>query len=440
MPFSRKLLYLVAIVVVLVIVAIAGKKAGWWGQSSTVEVTVEKIERRNIVETVSASGKIYPSLEVKLSPDVSGEIIDILVEEGDSVNEGDLIIKIRPDIYLSLLNRAEASVNQSKANLLNSEARLLQVQAQFDNAKATFERNEKLWKQKVISEADYLNALASFKSSEGELAAAKQTVEASRFSVKVAEAAQKEAGDNLRQTSIYAPTTGTISMLNVEKGERVVGTTQMAGTEMVRVADLSSMEVQVDVTENDILRVQLGDTAEIEVDAYLGRKFKGLVTYIANSSKVEQTLTTESVTNFVVKIQLLPSSYQDLVSDIDPFPFKPGMSASVDIFTQQANNVIAVPIQAITLSEDNPGDEPYEVVYVYENGKAKKMKVETGIQDNFYIEVKNGLSDDLDIITGPYRIIARVLKDGDPVSRAKDDDLAKNKPTPAETTGDSGTK
>lgn len=422
MSFSRILIYLVVGLVVLLLLSVVGKKAGWWGKSSAVEVSVKTIERRNIMETVSASGKIYPALEVKISPDVSGEIIDILAEEGDSVTEGQLLIKIRPDIYISLLNRAEATLNQSKANLANSEARLLQIEAQFENAKVTFQRNEKLWQQKVISEADYLNALSAFKTSEGELAAAKQTVEASKYSVKVAEAAVKEANDNLRQTNIYAPATGTISMLNVEKGERVVGTTQMAGTEMLRVADLSVMEVQVDVTENDILRVGVGDTAEIEVDAYIGRKFKGVVTYIANSSKVETAMASESVTNFVVKIQLLHSSYQDLITDGAPFPFKPGMSASVDIYTNQAMDVLSVPIQAITLSEDEPGASPKEVVFVYQDGKAIKVDVETGIQDNFYIEIRNGLSDGAQIITGPYRIISRVLKSGDPVSLLKEDE------------------
>ncbi len=422
MSFSKILIYLVVGLVVLAVIAFSGKKAGWWGQSSTVEVTVKTIERRNIMETVSASGKIYPALEIKISPDVSGEVIDILAEEGDSVTEGELLVKIRPDIYISLQNRAEASLNQSKANLANSQARLLQVEAQFDNAKATFERNEKLWKQKVISEADYLNALSAFKTSEGELSAAKQTVEASKYSVKVAEAAVKEANDNLRQTNIYAPATGTISMLNVEKGERVVGTTQMAGTEMLRVANLSVMEVRVDVTENDILRVSVGDTAEIEVDAYIGRKFKGIVTYIANSSKAETSMASESVTNFVVKIELLHSSYDDLITDGAPFPFKPGMSASVDIYTSQALDVLSVPIQAITLSEDEPGAETEEVVFVFNDGVANKVKVETGIQDNFYIEIKNGLKDGDEIIIGPYRIISRVLKSGDPVARAKDGD------------------
>lgn len=425
MSLSRVLVYLLIAVVFVATVSIGGKKAGWWGKSSALEVSTKPVERRNIVETVSASGKIYPALEVKISPDVSGEIIDIYAEEGDSVKEGDLLIKIRPDIYLSLQNRADASLNQSKASLANSEARLLQVQAQFENAKATFDRNEKLWKQKVISEADYLNALSAFKTSEGELAAAKQTVEASKYSVKVAEAALKEANDNLRQTNIYAPTTGTISMLNVEKGERVVGTTQMAGTEMLRVADLSVMEVQVDVTENDILRVNLGDTAEIEVDAYIGRKFKGLVTYIANSSKAEASMASESVTNFVVKIQLLRSSYEDLITAGAQFPFKPGMSASVDIFTNQAIDALSVPIQAITLHEDEPGAKPEEVLFVFDNGVAKMIKVTTGLQDNFYIEIKNGLSGNEEVITGPYSTIARILKDGDPVSHLKKDEKAK---------------
>lgn len=421
---NRKLFtYLGIFIVILVVFLIVGKKAGWIGKDTALEVTTEVASLNNIMETVSASGKIFPAVEVKISPDVSGEIIELNVEEGDSVTEGDLIVRIRPDIYQSIYNRAEATLNQAKANLASAQARLTQIEAQFINAELTFKRNQELYDKGVLSKAEYDNAVASFKTSEGELTAAKQSVAAAEFSVKSAEAALKEASDNLRQTSIYAPMDGVLSMLNVEKGERVVGTTQMAGTEMLRIADFSNMEVHVDVTESVITRVHVGDTAEVEVDAYYGRKFKGIVIHIANSAagSGQLQLTSETVTNFTVKIKLLKSSYADLLEEHNGIPFKPGMSASVDIFTAQVNNELGIPIQAVLVDEE-PGKAPQEIVYLYKNGVAEKVFVETGIQDAYNIHIKSGLSEGDEIITGPYSTISRLLTDGDPVRKLEEED------------------
>lgn len=425
--FSWKTISALAVVVALLAAGgIAAKKKGWIGSGNVTEVTVEKAGRHTIEETVSASGKIFPETEVKISPDVSGEIIDIFFEEGDSVKRGDLLFIIRPDIYQSLLEQAEAMVNQSKASLANASARLIQVQAQFENAKATFDRNKKLYEEKVLSQADYDNAVAAFKSSEGELKAAEESVKGATFSVKSAEAALKEARDNLTRTKVYSPMTGVLSKLNVKKGERVVGTAQFTGTEMLIIADLSRMEVQVDVSENDIVRVSLNDTAEVEVDAFLDKKFKGVVRHVANSASTGTVLSSEQVTNFTVKISILPESYQALVTAGNPFPFKPGMSATAEIKTDLIQDALAVPIQCVTIREPEEGEEQAEkavkeeIVFVHENGKAKSVKVKTGIQDDKYIQIKEGLDENLEVVTGPYRAISRTLKEGDNIEVVKE--------------------
>lgn len=422
MSTKKLLIYSGAFVGLLIVVLFVGKKAGWIGENTSLEVTTSVAQRLDIVETVSASGKIYPALEVKISPDVSGEIIELNYEEGDSVQEDDLVVKIRPDIYQSLVNRADATLNQAKASLASAKARLTQAQAQFDNAKLIFDRNKKLFDEGVISQADYDNAVATFKTSEAELVSAKQNVAGSEYSVKSAEAALKEANDNLRQTTIYAPITGVISMLNVEKGERVVGTTQMAGTEMLRIADFSNMEVHVDVTESVITRVHVGDTAEVEVDAYYGRKFKGVVIHIANSATAQnQLLSSESVTNFTVKIHLLESSYADIMTADGRAPFKPGMSASVEIYTAQEIGALGIPIQAVLVDEE-PGKDPQEIIYLWNDGIAKKVPVKTGIQDSYFISITDGeVAEGDEIISGPYSTISRVLEDGDAVRKAEED-------------------
>lgn len=416
---------------------------------SVLSVTTEKATKRNITETVSANGKIQPEVEVKISPDVSGEIVELPVKEGGRVNKGDVLAKIRPDIYVSNLARMEASLNTSKANLSNAKARLSQVIAQFTNAESSFNRSKKLFEQGAISQADYDAAKANYESLKSDVNASEENIKAAEYNVKSAEASLKEANDNLAKTTIYSPVSGTISKLNVELGERVVGTSQMAGTDMMRIANLNEMEVSVEVNENDIVRVALNDTAIIEVDAYIDRTFNGIVTEIANSANITG-VSSDQVTNFTVKIRILQESYSDLLNEKLPgmSPFRPGMSATVDIQTQLANNIITVPIQAVTtridtinkkktkifpnkkeekseelevknLSEENNKKEkkekPEECIFIYSNGIAKMVKVKTGIQDANYIEVITGIKEGDEVITGPYAMVARILKDGDEV-------------------------
>jgi len=425
---SRKtLILLIAAVVALLTMAVVGKKKGWIGKGEVTEVTVEKVSRHTIEETVSASGKIFPETEVKISPDVSGEIIDIFFEEGDSVKKGDLLLTIRPDIYQSIVEQAEAALNQAKAALANSKARQSQMKAQYENARLSFERNTKLYEQKVLSQADYDNAVAAFKTAEGEMNAADESVRGAEFSVKSAEAALKEARDNLTKTKIFAPMSGILSKLNVKKGERVVGTMQFTGTEMLTIADLSKMEVRVDVSENDISRVSMGDTAEIDVDAFIGKNFRGVVKKVANSANTASTLTTEQVTNFTVKISILPESYKELVTPDRPYPFKPGMSATAEIKTDLRQNALSVPIQCVTIREEEEEDgksrqaegKKKEIVFVYANGKVKATEVKTGIQDDKYIEIIEGLNENQEVVSGPYRAISRSLKDGDEAKKVE---------------------
>lgn len=429
---KQKLFVILGITTVLLIVfAVVAKKQGWLRKGKAEEVTVVKTKKTSITEKVSASGKIFPVTEVKISPQVSGEIIEIFFEEGDTVKKGDLVLRIDPNIYRSLLLQSEAGLNQAKANLANSKARLAQISAQFDNAQLTFERNKKLFEKLAISQAEYENAVAAFKNVEGEFEAAKQTVQGAEFSIKSAEAALLQARDNLGFTTVYAPMNGIISSMLVKKGERVVGTSQMAGTEMLRIADLNEMELRVDVSENDILRINLNDTAEIEVDAYIDRKFMGIVTQIANSSTStnQQTLTlnTDQVTNFMVRVRLMKNSYEDLLKNsATPSPFKPGMSASVEILTNRADNVIAVPIQCVTVRDDDETRKKDEIVFRVGKGNiAEAVKVKTGIQDDRYIQIVSGLEEGETIINGPYRAISKLLKDGDEIIVITEEELLK---------------
>lgn len=433
------LIYLGVAIVILLILLVVGKKAGWFGGAKPEEVSVEKATLRTIVETVSASGKIQPEIEVKISPDVSGEIIGLYVKEGDKVKKGQLLVKIRPDVYESYLDRATASLNNSKANLANSEARFIQ-------AEQAYNRNTKLHKDKVISDADYEQIKSAYM-------IAKADVEASRFNIKSAEASVKEAKDNLVKTTIFAPVDGTVSKLNVELGERVVGTSQMSGTEMMRIANLNSMEVNIDVNENDINRLSLGDTATIEVDAFIDKKFKGVVTEIANSANVVGT-SADQVTNFTVKIRVLPESYENLSRDKNmPSPFRPGLSATVDIQTEKISNILTVPIQSVTTRDDttNLGTSPsikvaskkdntkkddskksteksqefFEYVFVVNAGKTEMILVKTGIQDDQYIQVISGLKEGQEVVTAPYLSISKKLKNGSLVKVVKEEDLFK---------------
>lgn len=444
---KKRIIWIIVIVVVALIGGVIAKKKGLIGKPDETKVATEKVTKRTIVEVVSANGKIAPEVEVKLSPDVSGEVIELYVKEGELIKAGQLLAKINPEIYISNYDRTIAALNTSQANLANAKARLAQVNAQFINAKSSYDRNEKLHTQKTISDAEYETSKANYEVAVAEVEAAEESVKAAAFNVKSAEAGVKESKENLSKTSIYAPVGGTVSKLNIEKGERVAGASQFgSGTEILRIANLQTMEVNVSVNENDIVRVTLNDTAYVEVDAYQNRKFKGIVTEISTSANTVG-VSADQVTNFEVKIRILPDSYKDLVAADKPneSPFRPGMSATVDIRTESVSNVLTLPIQAVTTRADttkaavakeqapqpeqNDGNTKKKVevaqeyVFIYDKGIAKIVKVKTGIQDNTYIEIKEGLKEGQEIITAPYRAVAKKLKDGDKVNKVDAKDL-----------------
>ena len=419
MKTNKILKILIPIVVVLLILAVVGKKQGWFGKALTIKVAVENAEKRTIIETITANGKIQPEKEVKISPDVSGEIVELTIKEGDQVVQGQLLLRIKPDIYIS-------QRDQSMAAISSARARLAQAEAQFTQTELSYKRSKQLFGEQTISKSDFEQAEASY-------TVAKSEVDAAKYSVVSAQAYLKEANENLIKTSIYAPMPGTVSMLLVELGERVAGTNLMAGTEMLRVADLSRMEAQVEVNENDIVKVSLGDTALIEVDAYLDRKFKGIVTEIANSAKTTG-VSADQVTNFDVKILVLPSSYQSLIDAGDKNPFRPGMSASVDIQTESKSDIITVPIQSVTTRSDTtkngaaPSDKDIRTLVFISDGKYALAKdVKTGIQDNSYIEITSGLTDSSRVITSPFSAISKKLADSTLIEIVKKEELFKEK-------------
>ena len=422
---TNKILKIIGIITVLLIVlAFAGKRLGWFGKAETYKVAVEQGKLRSIIETINANGKIHPVTEVKISPDVSGEIVELYVKEGEYVKAGKLLAKIKPDIYISARDRAQASLNSAKA-------RLEQVNASYVQAKLSFDRSNKLWEQKTISKSEIEQAEASYKM-------AKADVSAAIASVKSAEASLNEARENLIKTTLYAPIAGTIYGLNVEKGERVVGTAMMSGTEMMRIADLNMMEVVVEVNENDIVRVMLNDTANVEVDAYLDHEFNGVVTEIANSATTTG-ISVDQVTSFNVKIFLLKESYIDLISDGNTIPFRPGMSATVDIQTETKYNILSIPIQAVTTRSDTiPTDSEdesvqgsdekiKEVVFVVNEDKTISLmkEVETGIQDNNFIEIVSGIIEEEKVIIAPYSAISKKLNDSTLIEIVSKEELFK---------------
>ena len=410
---------------------------------------MEKAGPANITEKVSASGKVQPETEVKISPDVSGEIIALYVQEGDSVKKGQLLLRIRPDNYQAQVDLQSAQVGTQRANVGQADARLQQLIASAKQTELTYRRNASLFKQKVIAQSDYEASQAAYNASQEEINSARQSIRAAQSTVTAASASLQEARKNLDKTTIYAPVSGTVSKLNVKKGERVVGTTQMAGTEIMRIANLNNMEVRVSVNENEVTNVNLGDSAEVDVDAYSSRneKFRGLVTNIANTAK--DALTAEAVTEFEVRIRLLPESYRHLVRTVGKqtiVPFRPGMTASVDIITERKKQVLAVPLFAVTTRSDSaaakdvtltgnggpggrrtgtatvvaPGSAPakpaiQEVVFVVKDGRAVLTPVKTGITDSKNIEILRGLAAGTPVVTGPFRAVAKELKDGGPV-------------------------
>lgn len=416
------------------------------------EVYTEKAEIRDIIEVVSATGKVQPETELKISSDVSGEITEMLVKEGDQVKKGDLLCRIRPDLYMNAFERVNASVNTTKANLKTAQAQLDQAKANLVNSESIFNRNKKLLEQSAISQQEFDAAKAQYQSAVANVAALEAGLKAGQYTIESSEASLKEANTNLEKTYIYSPVDATVSKLSVEKGERVVGVSGMSGTEIMRLANLNEMEVSVEVNENDIIKVHKNDTALIEVDAYMDKKFKGIVTEIANSSN-SSGISIDQVTNFVVKIRMLRESYIYLVSQTNLIPFRPGMSASVDIQTRRVKNVISLPIQAVTIrnkdslslkKRENSGDREIKVkndnedkdklkteeknkeyVFVFENGLSKQVEVKTGIQDNDYIEITNGVKKGDEIICGPYSAVSKILKDKSKVKVVRKEDLYK---------------
>ncbi len=422
---SKKRIYsIVAIVAVIIIVLVTLKSKGIIGKTEDgKEVETAKADEITIVETVSATGKIQPEVEVKISSQVSGEIIELPVKEGQVVKKGQLLVKINPDLYTSGLNRSVSNYSGTKSGLS-------QADASFREAEASYERNKKLYEKGIISKSDWDKAIASFE-------VAKANKQTAYYNVQSASASVKEAKDNLGRTTIYSPNDGTISKLSVELGERILGTQQMAGTELLRVANLNNMEVEVDVNENDIVKVHIGDSTKIQVDAYLKKEFKGLVTSISNSSSTATTA--DQVTNFKVKVRILKESYQDLIAGkpASYSPFRPGMTATVDIITKRKEKVLGVPISSVVIKSDTAAvkkmemkpddankiktksDKKFECVYVKDGNKAKIRIIKTGIQDDTNIEVISGLKKGDEIITGPYTTVTKDLNSGDKVIMKK---------------------
>jgi HlyD family secretion protein len=431
------ILVILGVVVIIVLVVLSMNKGE---ERSGIKVTTEKVEKKTIIEFVSANGKIQPEKDIKISPYISGEVIELYVKEGDMVKKGDLLAKIDPEIYRANFDRMEAMLNSQKAGEANAQARVAQVEAQFRNAELSFNRSKTLWEQKVVSDAEFDAAKSSYEVAKAEKDAAFQSLKSAQYGVESAEASLKEARENLYKTTITSPSDGTVSKLSIEMGERVTGASQFsAGTEIMRIANLESMEVNVEVNENDIVRVSMFDTCLIEVDAYLDKKFKGIVTEISTSANT-QGVSADQITNFNVKIRILAESYLDMVDtgSMIRSPFRPGMSATVDIQTETVYNVLAIPIQSVTTRADTSGvvkeddvnkevaagkDEVKEYVFLAKESKAFIQEVKTGIQDNMYIEIINGLEEGQEVITAPYRAISKRLKNDDLIKVVDKKDL-----------------
>lgn len=448
---SNKLIYyLIGSLVVIILILVIGKSQGWIGKEREIEVELGMAAKKTIVEKVSASGTIQPVTEVKLAPEVSGEIITLNVEDGDSVERGDLLVKIRPDQQLSQLERSEATLNQQKANVESSEAALSRAKATMLRAENEYQRQEQLWEEKVISEADWQMAQQNYKVATFDLESAESSLEAAKYIVRSTEATVKEARANVRRTSVVAPLSGIVSKLNVKRGERVVGTAQMQGTEMLRIANLNIMEVRVNVNENDIVRVHPGDSVLIDVDAYTNanKQFRGVVTNIANTAK--EKLSADAITEFEVRILVLRSSYDDLIKKGNRYPFRPGMTASVEIITSRKENILSVPLASVTTRNPEEGEEPVAqeedddqrqvvnenakkpekkedkiVVFVNDNGTAKMVEVKTGISDYENIEILSGLTDSTQVVTGPFLVVSKRLKEGDKIKKLVEEDDSK---------------
>jgi HlyD family secretion protein len=437
---------------VLLVAVLGGLKyAGVFGKKEGTKVTAEKVQRRVITEIVNASGKIYPEIEVKVSPDISGEITELTVHEGDSVTKGQVVARIYADIYSIQANQAASGVAQSQAQVANAQASLEALKAQLEQSQKTYNMQKQLFDDKVISRNEFNLSESNYKSAQANYNAAKQGIKGGMAAVQSAQSNLAKANKDLGRTAVVAPMNGVVSLLNVKKGERVVGSNLMSGTEILRIADMAKIEIRVDVSESDIPKVHLGDSAIVTVDAYSSRKFKGLVTQIASSnngaaSQSALANTSTDVTNYKVYVRLLPESYSDLLNK-GAYPFRPGMSASADIQTKTHANVLSVPINAVTTREINDStkkntggkenetekavaleDELEVVVFVVDKGGLiKKVKVETAIQDINYIEITSGLKEGDNVISGPYDVVSKLLKEKDKVKVVEKKDLFEKK-------------
>lgn len=446
---NKSLKWILIVVGVLAVLFVGAKMLGGSSKTGT-KVTAEKAQKRTIIETVNASGKVYPEVEVKISPDISGEIVELNVQEGDSVKRGQVLARIYADIYSSQRDEAAARVTQSQATVANSEASINALKAQLDQAKLTYDRYKGLHDEKVISDAEFEQYETQYRTAQSQYNAAQQNIRSLRAATQSTRTSLEAANKNLSRTLLVSPMNGVISSLSVKKGERVAGNSFALGTEMMRVAEMDVMEVRVDVGENDIVKVNIGDSADVEVEAYNNRKFKGVVTQIASSTKTAQTATGD-VTNYEVRIRIDPSSYSDLVDPSKPkkFPFRPGMNASADIKTKRKDNVVSVPIASVAArvkgsdksvadekkekekSKDPnaeevnvSGDDLEEVVFIIkQDGTVEKRIVTTGIQDVNYIEITTGLKEGEQIVTAPFDAVNKTMKSGDKVNIVPKDKL-----------------
>lgn len=422
---NNKLIKILAVVLaLLIIVLVVAKNKGWLDKRNEIHVAVQPIAYRTITEKVGTNGKIYPVKEVKLSVEISGEVTQILVAEGDSVNKGDLLLVLNPSTYNSSVSRADAAYNQSLSSLSSAQARNSTAKAQYIIIEKDYKRKQELLQNNVISQAEFEAIESQYYSALGEKEAASLNVQAAQYAIESAKATLNESREILSKTKLYAPMSGIVSKLNVELGEKVVGTAQMSGTELITIANLNQMELLVDVGENDVLRIHTGDTAEIEVDAYANQKFVGIVSDIAYTSN--QSLD-QQITKFQVKILILPSSYQHLIKpkEGNSYPFRPGLSATADILTNRKENILTVPIQSVTKREDENGKNKRQVIYVVDNNYTKEIVVKTGLQDNEYIEIVSGADAKLEVISAPFKAISKELNDSVLVKVVPETDLFK---------------
>jgi len=434
---NKNLYFLAGGLGLVIILLIVLKATGVIGGKDDIVVETEKATKRTISEMITASGKLKPEKEISISADVSGEIIELTVKEGDKVNKGDLLVRIKPDEYKSQLEEFTAAYNSSLAGLENAKANLAQAKAMYEKSKTSYERYQKLKESQTISQSEFERIEAEYLASKAQFESAQQGVETAKYNVVSSQARKRKASESLYKTAIYAPIDGIVTRLNNQLGERVVGTAQMQGTVIMRIADLNKMAVNIDVNENDIVRISLGDSATIEVDAFRNEKFKGIVTEIANSSK-DQTSLSDQITTFEVKVLLLENSYAHLIKPTDAIktPFRPGMSAMIDIHTKKVEDVLSVPILAVTTrnlsdkgaeikktgkkgdDENEENKNKKEVVFVYNKGKVKMTPVTIGIQDDFFFEIKSGLKEGDEVVSSPFSIISKILKDGQSVKKS----------------------